>query len=337
MNSEKYKLRVIVTACSFALASMSGFAAAQSSAQQDAKTGNTQKNAQAAGSETQNATRQVTEATKVVKRMERDQELKKVLQQAQGVFIVPDYGRAALTVGVRGGEGVVLMKQAGKWSDPAFYNFGGLSAGIQAGAEAGSIVMILNNEKAVKSFKQDNNWSLNAGAGLTVVNWSGKVQGNVGKGDVIVWSDTEGLLGSVALSVTDINFDEDETAAFYGKQVALQDIFSGKVKAPRQVAALKQALPSGSGATSSGSSGSASSAGASGAAATQDPEKSSSGTSGTSGAQGSDASSDTPPYTHGVSRPGQGTTGTGIGGPVDSGAAAKDAESNSAGKSTSGK
>jgi lipid-binding SYLF domain-containing protein len=255
MSMKKFKTRVIVTACSMALMSMSALAAdATTSTREGATTANPPANSRVAGNEHRDTIQQVTESTKVVRQMERDTGMRKILQQAQGVFIVPDYGRAALGVGARGGEGVLLVKRGSKWSDPAFYNIGGVSVGVQAGAEAGAIAMVLNNQKAVNSFMQNNNWSLNADSGLTIVNWSKKAQGSVGKGDVTVWADTEGLLGDLAVSVSDINFDEDETAGFYGKQVALKDIFSGKVKAPKQVASLKQALPTGSGATSTGSS-----------------------------------------------------------------------------------
>ena len=249
MTRKKYTTRVIVTAFTLALASTSGVAAAQTSTPQSAT------NANPRAGEARDAARQVNDAANVVKRMERDTGMRQLLQQAQGVFIMPKYGRAALGVGARGGEGVLVVKQNGKWSDPALYNVGGVSVGLQAGAEGGAMAMVLNTQKAVNSFEQNNNWSLNADAGLTIVNWSPKAQASAGKGDVVVWADTKGLLGDVAVGVTDIHFDADETAAFYGKKVALQDIFSGKVMAPsRQVAALKQALPAGTGATSSGSS-----------------------------------------------------------------------------------
>jgi len=254
MTTRTYKTRAIVTACSLALLSMGAIAADPAPAH-ERNIDKPSANARVKGDEAKDAKQHVADATKVVNQMERDKELSKALQQAQGVFIVPTYGRAALGVGARGGEGVLLVKHNGKWSDPAFYNIGGVSLGLQAGAEGGAIAMILNNEKAVNTFMQNNNWSLNADAGLTMVNWSKKAQASAGKGDVIVWSNTKGLMGDLAVSVTDINFDEDEAASFYGKQVALKDIIDGKVKAPaRQVAALKQALPGASGSTSSGSS-----------------------------------------------------------------------------------
>lgn len=357
MDTKAYKLRVIVTACSMAVASASGIAIAQTSQQQSQQPQQqdraqqmqpppAQQNLnqlplepspgsnQAQASESRDATQLVTEATEVVREMERDPDLMQALQQAQGIFIVPDYGRAAVGVGGRGGEGVVLVKQDGSWSNPAFYSFGGISAGVQAGIEAGSIAMILNNQKAVNSFRQDTNWSLNADAGLTVVAWSGRAQGNAGKGDVTVWSDAKGLFGDLAISVTGINFDEEATSAFYGRQVAMQEIFGGQVRnAPPQVAQLKQALPSGSGGAASGGSaaaagGAAGAAGAAGAgvqqqgsaggASQQNQSSSAAGTSG-AGSTGSDAAAGdditatNPPYTEDVEFAGQGTTGTGIG------------------------
>ena len=268
---------------------MSGIAVAQTSTNQGMSNANPPKNSRTLGNEAKDSMQQVNEAAKVVGQMERDTEMKKVLQQAKGVFVVPKYGQAALGVGGRGGEGVLLAKRNGQWSDPAFYNIGGVSVGLQAGAEAGAIAMVLNNQKAVDSFKQDNNWSLDANAGLTIINWSGKAQGSAGKGDVIVWADTKGLLGDLAVGVSDINFDEDETAAYYGKQVALNDIFSGKVKNPH-ASVLKQALAAGASTTATGSSGSKST----GSAGSSQSSGSSSSSGGTSGSSSGGIRSSTP-------------------------------------------
>ncbi len=256
MSRKKYTTRVILTMCAFALTSMSNFATAQNTTQQDTTTAKPSANSRTRSNDAQDAAQQVAEATGIVRQMEREAGIRSFLQRAQGVFIMPKYKRAALIVGGSGSKGVLLVRQNGKWSDPAFYNTGGISAGLQAGVEAGAVALILNNQKAVDRFKRENNWSLDADAGLTVVNWSPKAEASAGRGDVIVWSDTKGLFGDLAVNITDIRFNADETAAFYGKQVALQDILSGKVRAPsRQVAALKQVLPTGAGATSSGSSG----------------------------------------------------------------------------------
>lgn len=62
--------------------------------------------------------------------------------------------------------------------------------------------------------------------------------------DVTVWSGAKGLLGSAAVSVTDIHYDGKDTTAFYGKQVSLADVLAGKEHAPTEASTLKEALPS---------------------------------------------------------------------------------------------
>ncbi|MYM76313.1 hypothetical protein GTP56_29650, partial [Duganella sp. FT134W] len=115
----------------------------------------------------------VTDAMRVVRQLEAEPRMKQLLQQAKGVLIVPAYGRAALGVGAHGGAGLLLLKRAdGSWSGPAFYDLGGLTVGLQAGAEGGALAMVLNNDKAVGEFMKKNNFSLSAAAGLTVFNWS---------------------------------------------------------------------------------------------------------------------------------------------------------------------
>lgn len=237
MLGNEYNKRAMFAACTFALTALAGSAAAQTSAPPSTSGGNQQQMSQDA----RDAADQVDQAVQVVRQMEQDQGMRQLLQNAQGVFIVPEYGRAALGVGASGGQGVLLVKQNGQWGNPAFYNMGGISGGLQAGVEAGDVAFVLNNQRAVKSFMQENNWSLNADAGLTVVNWSARGQAAAGKGDVVAWSETEGLFGDLAVSVTDINFDEDETAAYYGRQVALNDIFGARVQNPH-ARRLQQAL-----------------------------------------------------------------------------------------------
>ena len=88
---------------------------------------------------------------------------------------------------------------------------------------------------------QDNKFSLNADAGLTVVDWSKKGEGSLGWGDITAWSDTEGLFGGANIAVTDIRFDGAETAAYYRKPVNARDVVAGRVSNPRMLE-LREAL-----------------------------------------------------------------------------------------------
>jgi len=189
------------------------------------------------------ASRHVNDAIAVVRKLEGAQALHGVLGTAKGVFIVPSYGRAAVGIGAAGGTGILLARRAGGgWSDPVFYNTGGLSVGLQAGAEGGAMVLVLNNEKALNEFLKKNNFSLNAKAGLTLVNWNKLVQGSAGAGDVVVWSDTKGLFGDlVTLEVNDIRYNQKMNNAYYRRSLAASDVIDGKTTNP-QSAPLVQAL-----------------------------------------------------------------------------------------------
>jgi lipid-binding SYLF domain-containing protein len=245
MSSRIFDKRVVVGACCFALASLSASALAvgtNNAGQPNNMATPGATTAKAARDEARKAQGQVDAATKIVRTMERDPHAAKLLHQAHGVFVITRYGSAALGIGGRGGEGVMMVKRDGTWSDPAFYNTGGVSIGAQAGAEGGSMVFVLNTGKAVDAFKHKNNWSFNAEAGLTVVNWSEMVQGSAGKSDVTIWANTKGLLGSLAVSVTDIQYDRGETSAFYGKPMKVADVFSGNAQPKGDVAELRDAL-----------------------------------------------------------------------------------------------
>lgn len=189
------------------------------------------------------AMKHITDATAVVQRMLQAPRMRELLQQSKGVFVVPTYGRAAIGVGASGGAGLLLMKRTdGGWSDPVFYNIGGISAGAQVGAEGGAIALVLNNEKAVTKFMQKNAFALNADAGITIVNFSKVAQGSVGSGDVVAWSGTKGLYGNlVAVGVSDIHYNDTLTNAFYHQPTAPADVLAGKVANPA-AAPLKQAL-----------------------------------------------------------------------------------------------
>ncbi|MDQ6620970.1 MAG: lipid-binding SYLF domain-containing protein [Pseudomonadota bacterium] len=184
-------------------------------------------------------------AADVLRRMQQAAGTTALLDQAKGVFVVPEFGRAAFGVfGVRGGVGVLMVRRSDGWSNPAFYDFGGVSVGLQAGVEAGSFVLVLNTDRAVQSFLQANNWSLNANAGLTVVNWSQVAQTSTGHGDITMWSDAKGLLAGVNLGLTDVTYDGDETSAFYGRQrIAANDALGAVTSSHNSdVVALKETL-----------------------------------------------------------------------------------------------
>ncbi|MGC2524144.1 MAG: lipid-binding SYLF domain-containing protein [Stellaceae bacterium] len=198
--------------------------------------------------QTQNATQApnaddlVNDAVKTVQEMKRDAKFANYMKQAKGIFIVPTLVRGALIVGGQGGQGVLLAHRNGTWSDPAFFSMGSVSIGAQAGGEAGPVAFLLMTNKALNSFTESNNFSLNANAGLTIVTYSARGQADVGKGDIILWSNTSGLEAGVNVSATDIVKNNREDKNSYGRAVSTQQIIAGKVANPA-AARLRDELP----------------------------------------------------------------------------------------------
>lgn len=183
----------------------------------------------------------VKEATDQVQTMNQNAQLKNLLAKAKGVYLVPEFGGGALVVGGRGGAGLVLAKNNGKWSDPAFYDFGAATLGPQAGGSGGKIAFLLMTDKAVNAFKGGNQVSLNADAGLTIVNFSHDSQASWGKSDIIVWTDTSGAYAGASVSISDLAFAQNNNQAFYGRKVQPDQILAGDVNTSG-ASGLKQAL-----------------------------------------------------------------------------------------------
>jgi lipid-binding SYLF domain-containing protein len=134
----------------------------------------------ASSDDLQDANQHVKQALDVVRKMDSDPHIKTLLKQSLGVFVVPDYGRASFVVGGQGGAGVLLTQRNGRWGGPAFYNLGGVSLGAQAGVSGGHIAMVLMDQKALDSFGQNNKFSLNADAGLTIIDASARGHATAG-------------------------------------------------------------------------------------------------------------------------------------------------------------
>lgn len=191
------------------------------------------------------AARLVDDAAKTLNQMKSNPNLLTLMKQAKGVFIVPNYGRAALGVGVRGGEGVLMVRQSAndQWSAPAFYEIGGISLGAQVGGEGGNIAMLLMSDESLESFKGDDTFTINADAKLTLADFSTLSEAAMGKGkDVIFWSDTAGAFAGVALGVTDIDWDDEENPAYHGREFRAKDLFEGKARSTGGKRGLEQAL-----------------------------------------------------------------------------------------------
>lgn len=179
--------------------------------------------------------RTVLEASDVFQQMRQEPQMMTALTQARGVFIIPGYATAALLVGGAGGSGVMLEHRDGAWSPPVFYHIGTASLGLQAGVAVGPLVMLLMNDDAVQPFHEASNFSFDAAAGFTLVDWSALAEAAAGRGDVVIWSDMTGLVVDLSVAVSNINFDQQATSRYYRQRVTSpEEVLAGSVEDPRE-------------------------------------------------------------------------------------------------------
>ena len=150
--------------------------------------------------------------------------LRENLNQAKGLIIIPSLLKAGFFIGGSGGSGVLIVKddKTGQWSQPAFYTLGAGSLGIQFGAEAAEIIMMVRTQKAVDKLFTS---SFNLGGDTSIA------VGPVGKGvksdivaDILSFSRTKGAFAGVSLEGSVIKTKDKWNEAYYGKAVSPADI-----------------------------------------------------------------------------------------------------------------
>ncbi len=156
---------------------------------------------------------------------------KEVINQAQGVAVIPDVVKGAFLVGGRYGEGLLVVRtDKDSWSGPAFISLTGASLGAQAGAEVSDLVLVFNSQKGVDALR---NGKLSLGGDIAVL--AGPVGGKADlqetlrpDADVFAYSRSEGVFAGLSIKGSVIQFDDDANAMFYGKEsVKPETIFAG--------------------------------------------------------------------------------------------------------------
>ena len=112
----------------------------------------------------------IEDALKVLKEMAAQEDcgtMSDLLAKAKGVAIFPSVVKAGLMLGARHGKGIVLKRDPGngQWYGPSFVEMTGLSYGLQIGVQSTALVLVITNERGMKSFEEG---SFTFGGDLTV-------------------------------------------------------------------------------------------------------------------------------------------------------------------------
>ena len=166
-----------------------------------------------------------------------------LLADAKGIAIFPSVIKGGFILGARYGKGVLLHrdKKTGKWSAPSFYTLAGGSWGLQIGGQVIDLILVITNERGMKSLLQ-NKFTMGADAAVA----AGPVGRNTEaatdlhlKANILSYSRSKGLFAGVTLKGAVVSPDNKANELYYGKMVSAEEILiEGDVKPSREAKKL---------------------------------------------------------------------------------------------------
>lgn len=172
-----------------------------------------------------------------------------VLNDAQGIVIIPSVLNAAFVVGGRYGNGVVLSRmEDGSWSYPSFVTVQGGSLGWQAGVQSIDLVLVFRDRKGVSELTSGM-YTVGAGAGATAGpvgrNASAKTDAEL-QAEIYSYSRSRGLFAGISLQGAALRIDNASNAAYYNTPgITAQTILDEDVSsAPPAATELRKAMQS---------------------------------------------------------------------------------------------
>ena len=167
-----------------------------------------------------------------------------ILGSAECVAVVPSMIKGGFIFGARYGQGVASCRTPNGWSPPAFLLVTGGSFGLQIGAQAVDLVMLVMNENGVKNllsskFKLGANASVAAGPvgrhASADTDWKMRAQ-------VLTYSRARGVFAGIELSGVVIKEDKSSTREFYGRMVPFKTALKAQIAAPDEAFPFLNAL-----------------------------------------------------------------------------------------------
>jgi lipid-binding SYLF domain-containing protein len=174
--------------------------------------------------------------------------LRNLMGSARAVYIAPADRAAGFLIGDAGGDGVLLRRHGGDWSDPVFMRINHLSVGMLAGEAEQSLIIVIMTDAGVDSLIAGV-MRVGGSGQVTFGNWGaggGGSSGALGGLQVITVSTSKGLFRDSGLSGMNMSPRDAFNQATYGSDVDLSAVMAGRggqmVAAAGLQATLRQAV-----------------------------------------------------------------------------------------------
>jgi lipid-binding SYLF domain-containing protein len=172
-----------------------------------------------------------------------------LMQEAQGVAIIPSVVKAGFVIGGRHGRGVILLRQPdGTWSNPVFVTMTGGSIGWQIGVQSTDVVLVFKNRASLDRIIQGKNKvTLGADAAVAAGPLGRQAEASTDaqlKAEIYSYSRSRGLFAGVSFEGAGILSDARANEAYYrvrgGQPAAI--LAAANLPVPAEVVQLKQQL-----------------------------------------------------------------------------------------------
>ena len=143
-----------------------------------------------------------------------------LLEKAEAIAVFPSLVKAGFVVGGQRGHGIISVRdpKSGAWSSPAFLTITGGSIGLQIGAQAVDLVLVVQNRRGLDQLIQ-NQFKIGADASVAAgpVGRDASASTDIQlRAQILSYSRTRGLFAGVTLNGSTIRQDRDANERFYG-------------------------------------------------------------------------------------------------------------------------
>jgi lipid-binding SYLF domain-containing protein len=169
-----------------------------------------------------------------------------VLNKAECIVVVPGMKKGGFIVGGSFGRGAISCRDKGKtgWTAPSMVELGGGSVGLQIGADATDVVMLIMDRSGVDSLLKSK-FTLGGDASVAAgpVGRATTAETDAAmKAKILSYSRSRGAFAGVSLTGTSVSQDEGANKAVYGKQLQPTEILGGGVPTPAGAKPLTDVL-----------------------------------------------------------------------------------------------
>lgn len=162
-------------------------------------------------------------------------------RRAQGILIIPQLLRGGFVVGGTGGSGILLARnqKTQTWQGPAFYTIGSVTFGLQIGAEASQVVMLIMTSKGLNTMLSS---SFKLGAEVTIA--AGPIGGGAkaATADILAYSRSKGAFGGFTVEGAVMQTKDGWNTSYFGEPATPVEILITQVVTNKHADDIKNIL-----------------------------------------------------------------------------------------------